>query len=116
MIGSRDSFMSLLRRFAATDASDATAIAPSSEKEEANDGHVRRADRAQGSERDEPINDLHHLCSRGHRVRGAVPARSVFAGPPPGFGVTGDGVVAFYQGHGGAQAWANFLKALGWSR
>jgi len=37
-------------------------------------------------------------------------------GPPPGFGATGDGVVAFYQGHGGAQAWANFLKALGWSR
>ena len=34
-------------------------------------------------------------------------------GPPPGFGATGDEVVAFYQGHGGAQAWANFLEGLG---
>lgn len=34
-------------------------------------------------------------------------------GPPSGLDTSGDEVVAFYQVHGGAQAWANFLEGLG---
>jgi hypothetical protein len=34
-------------------------------------------------------------------------------GPPPAFGAIGEEVVAFYQAHGSAQAWANFLEGLG---
>jgi len=34
-------------------------------------------------------------------------------GPPPGFGASGDEVVAIYQVHGVAQASANFFEGLG---
>jgi hypothetical protein len=33
-------------------------------------------------------------------------------GPPPAFNATGNEVVAFYQAHGAAQAWANFIEGL----